>query len=81
MSGLTVSQRELCCERYPDAGARMEVLIDLCIWTATASAAYLETGQVRTLNLMPIPIPNEIPNEIPNLIPNPNPNPIPNPNP
>ena len=46
-SGLTVAQREHCCTHYPDADARKEALIDLCIWVATAACAYLETGEAR----------------------------------
>ncbi len=46
-SGLTVPQREHCCDHYPDAASRKEFLIDLCIWVATAACDYLEQGQAR----------------------------------
>ena len=33
-------------DNYPDAPARLEMLIDLCMWAALASRSFLETGQV-----------------------------------
>lgn len=34
-------------DRYPDAPARIELLIDLTIWVAQASHSLLVTGKVR----------------------------------
>ena len=46
-SGLTMVQKEHCMDRYPDAPARIELLIDLTIWVAQASHSLLVTGKVR----------------------------------
>jgi hypothetical protein len=40
-------QKEHCMDRYPDAPARIELLIDLTIWVAQASHSLLVTGKVR----------------------------------